>query len=208
MLEVGEGHVLIPKIPQSHCAVNWATNEHIFDEWVEFHTCDPPVMGLELTGHLRSTWPCVVQSQGWILAPNEHKVAGRIHASWGLIIGHYWLLYQECLFDVDQLDSMVIATSNKGIRIQPGNNISRVHLNRLGWLKTRNFSLLPLIWRLNAKISQWLLINFPKLNWSKLIVFSSLELIRAWSKDIWSEWILWKTVPTIHCFSHLLRGLC
>lgn len=147
-------------------------------------------MSLVNAGHFLSWSPCVIESQCWVLAADQDQVVGRVQTGWGFVVGHDWLLYQKCFLQVDQLDCVVIASCHQSITVEPSDHISCINLYVLCWLKTRYFSLLPLIWALNTKIVQRFFINFPQLDRCKLAIIWSLKLAWAWCKDILSEWIL------------------
>lgn len=152
--------------------------------------------------------PSVIQSQYGILTSCHHKIIAWINACWKFIIGHNWLLYEESLLKVNNLDSMVLASSDQGVRIEPGDHVGTVDLDGLCWLEGRDFCLHSLRRSLDSIVGQGSFIDFPKLDWSVFVFFCSFELRGAGSKHIWGKWVLSEAVPSIDFIGNIFWGMC
>ena len=171
-LQVGQGLLVIPEVPEFDCSILWSADENVFDLRVELDLRNPPWMPLILVNHLLRR-PLLATSNipetdtrvfaSW----KDQMTLWGVNARWHFVISLNNLFDQKWFFDVNYLDRMILAPSNKIVPIQPRERYdSTIDLYIWLWTESRNICLLSLQGSLSLLllIIQWMFIQLPYLH--------------------------------------------
>ena len=149
-LQIGQGLLVIPEVPQFDCSILWSADENVFNLRIELDLRNPPWMSLILVNHLLHR-PLLATSNipetdtrvfaSW----KDQMTLWGVDARWHFVICLNDLFDQKWFFNVNYLNRMIFAPSNEIVSIQPRERYnSTIDLYILLWTESRNICLLSL----------------------------------------------------------------